>query len=162
MNKKEYQFSIGEHRFQMRRLPVKVALKAIRLLGAGLIPALAEAAAAPEGEIGDALKHAVGALDSLEDLYDIFVAHGKVLDRERNGFLDLGGPAAFAEEVFCGASDLVLEFLFECVKGEFGNFLSGEGRLAKLIGAKVKTLQTPATEPSSATPSTKSGPSSAS
>lgn len=154
-----YQFDIGKLKFRVKRLKVKASLRAMRLLGSGIIPALAEAASAPSGQIGAAAKHAVECLDELPELYDLFVGQAEYLPEGGKGWLAL---ETFAEDEFVGRPDLVLEFVFECVKGEFGSFLSGEGRLPKaiqeLIGKmSVKETDTPDTSPKQPVKSGQSG-----
>lgn len=125
-------FTIGEFGFQVGNLKVKNSLAAFKKLAKTLLPAIAEAQSAPDGQTGNAVQRVVENLDSLDDLLDLFVAVSKYT-----------GPGAveqnplplkdFVEHVFGGRPEMMLEFIVRSVQGEYGAFLKEDGPLGPLM-----------------------------
>jgi hypothetical protein len=130
---------IGDHKFQVSRLKVKDSLRGLRLVGKVLLPALAEAHAAPDGHLGGAVARVVEGLDCLPELLDLFVPVTKY-------FSALGSFAPLApcvDDVFGGRPDQVVQFLVEVVQLEYGAFLAAGGPLAGLLAMATPTSPTP-------------------
>jgi hypothetical protein len=67
----------------------------------------------------------------LPELLDLFSVRTK-FQRAASGDMWIAlGPAL--EDVFSGRPDLTVQFLVECVKGEYGGFLVGNGPLAQMV-----------------------------
>jgi len=121
----------GGTRFRIERLKVKASLAGLKLVGRVLLPALAEAHAAPAGQVGAAVEKAVEGLDCLPELLDLFSARTK-FQRPASGEMWIAlGPAL--EDVFAGRPDLTVQFIVKCVQGEYGGFLEGNGPLAQMV-----------------------------
>lgn len=121
------EFVIDDHAFRVERLKVKDSLKGLRLVGKVLLPAMAEAYGAPDGQIGDAISKAVSGLDCLPELLDLFAPNTKFTNGQVTSPTAL---SAFVDDVFQGHPDWVVQYLIEATKGEYGSFLSGTGPLA--------------------------------
>lgn len=123
-------FEVGEYKFIVGKLKVKASLKGLKLVGGVLLPALAEARNAPDGQLGNAVQKAVESLDCLPELLDLFTGVTKFTSPMREN------PTALApcvEDVFAGYPDHVVLFLVECVQAEYGRFFLGNGPLAGLL-----------------------------
>lgn len=123
-------FEIGDFRFQVANLKVKTSLLVFKKLAKTLLPAIAEAQRAPDGQIGNAVQRVVENLDSLDDLLDAFVAVTKYTGPERPNMTEL---KSLVEHVFGGRPEVMLEYIVRCVQGEYGAFLSGSGPLGGLL-----------------------------
>jgi hypothetical protein len=141
------EFQVGETNFRVNRLKVKVSLAGLKLVGKVLMPALAEAHNAPAGQVGTAVARAVEGLDCLPELLDIFTAKAEYQNPVTGNWMQL---APFVEDVFGGRPDHVVQFLVECVQGEYGSFLDGSGPLAGLL----KRMPTPGAPGVSSSPKT--------
>lgn len=134
-------FTIAEFSFQVSNLKVKTSLAVFKKLAKTLLPALAEASGAPDGQVGDALQRVVDNLDCLDDLFDAFVKVTKYTGPGREAPTEL--VPALAEHVFGGRPEVMLEYIVRCVQGEYGAFLKGNGPLAPLLAkAGLKTAPT--------------------
>lgn len=129
-------FTIGEHTFKVGNLKVKTSLLVFKRLAKTLLPAIAEANAAPKGEVGNAVQRVVENLDSLDDLLDAFVGVTQATWPGRDTPTELKN---FVEHVFGGRPEMLLEYLVRCVQGEYGAFLSETGPLAPLMARAKKT-----------------------
>lgn len=132
----------GDHFFRVRRLKVKDSLRGLRLVGKVLLPAIAEASSAPDGQIGGAIARVVEGLDCLPELLDLFAANSQVYWPHTSNYAELN---PLVDQVFSGRSDWVVLFLVECVKSEYGGFLVANGPLASLVrgGIPVPTPTPP-------------------
>lgn len=123
-------FEIGDYHFQVANLKVKTSLLVFKKLAKTLLPAIAEAQRAPDGQIGNAVQRVVENLDSLDDLLDAFVAVTKYTGPERPNMTEI---KPLVEHVFGGRPEVLLEYIVRCVQGEFVAFLSGNGLLGGLL-----------------------------
>lgn len=135
------EFTVGTNNFRVDRLKVKDSLRGLKLVGKVLIPAMAEAHAAPAGQVGNAVTRAVEGLDCLPDLLDLFVAKTKYMSDERPNWTEL---SALVENVFGGRPDHVVQYIVECVQGEYGHFLDENGPLAGLVSKAMAKGAAPA------------------
>jgi hypothetical protein len=134
-------FECGGFKFEVARLPPKVSLKGLKLVGQAVIPAIATFAAVKAGGTGslsDAILRIADGLDSLPEALDLFVPHTKFV-----------GPTgswvpfeAFVDSTFTGRPEVCVEFIGECIGLEYGRFLEvalaasgSSGLLAKLKNA---------------------------
>lgn len=116
--------------FTVSRLKPKASLGGLRLVGKVLLPALGEAANAPQGQVGNAFGKVVEGLDCLPELLTLFAAVAKYESANRKSPTAL---APLVDDVFEGHPDWLIEFLAGCVQGEYGNFLKGQGPLGSLM-----------------------------
>lgn len=132
MNVKE--FEVQGLRFRLQRLKPKDALKGLRLVGKVLLPAIGEAHAAGEGQLGDALSKVVEGLDCLPELLDLFATRTQVPSpTSPNGDVWVALPA-FLDLVFEGKPEAMVQFLVIATQHEFGGFLGENSPLAALLG----------------------------
>jgi hypothetical protein len=124
-------FTIGDYSFQVANLKVKTSLLVFKKLAKTLLPAIAEAQAAPEGEVGNAVQRVVENLDSLDDLFDAFVPVTQATWPGRQNMTPLNN--SLAEVVFGGRPEMLLEYLVRCVHGEYGAFLKEDGPLGAMV-----------------------------
>jgi hypothetical protein len=124
-------FTIGDYSFQVANLKVKTSLLVFKRLAKTLLPAIAEAQAAPAGQVGNAVQRVVENLDSLDDLLDAFVPVTQATWPGRANMTQLNG--ALVESVFGGRPEMLLEYLARCVQGEYGAFLSESGPLGAMV-----------------------------
>jgi hypothetical protein len=124
-------FEIGEYAFRVGNLKVKTSLAVFKQLAKTLLPALAEAHHAPDGQVGNSVQRIVENLDCLDELFDAFVKVTKYTGPGRDAPTEL--VPALAEHVFGGRPDMLLEYIVRCVQGEYGAFLKGNGPLAGML-----------------------------
>lgn len=125
-------FEIGGKTYQVGRLKVRDSLAGLKLVGKILLPAFAEGASAPAGQLGGAIAKAVEGLDCLPTLLDLFVPVTKFTG-PTGSMVEL---SAFIEDCFGGRPDLCVEFIARAVQGEYGAFFldnGGSGLLSKLM-----------------------------
>lgn len=124
-------FDVGGVRYEVERLKVRDSLAGLKLVGKVIAPALAEAAGAPEGQLGRAFERVVEGLDCLPQLLDLFVSAAKFVGP--NGSLVELAP--FVEDQFAGRPDLCVEFIARAVQAEYGRFLlaSGDSFVGQLV-----------------------------
>ena len=116
--------------FTVPRLKPKASLAGLRLVGKVLLPALGEAANAPQGQVGDAFGKVVEGLECLPELLALFAGVSQYTSAAR------ANPTALApmvDEVFCGHPEWIVEFLSGCVQAEYSGFLAGGGPLGQLM-----------------------------
>jgi hypothetical protein len=129
------EFSIDEVRFRVDRLKPKVSLAGLRLVGKVLLPAIAEARGAPDGQIGNAVSKVVEGLDCLPELLDLFVPRTQVPNPLNEAtWISL---APVVDDVFTGRPDLLVQFLAKAVQHEYANFFSAGSPFAGML-AKVQ------------------------
>lgn len=120
----------GGVRFTVPRLKPKLSLAGLRLVGKVLLPAIGEAANAPEGQVGDAFSKVVEGLDCLPELLTLFASVSQYESETRKNLTAL---QPFVDDVFCGHPEWIVEFLAGCVQAEYGGFLKGSGPLGSLM-----------------------------
>lgn len=123
------ELEIGDHKFQVSRLKVKDSLRGLKLVGKILMPAFAEASAAPAGQLGSALVKVVESLDCLPELLDLFAASSKV-QTTSGSFMSL---TPVLDDTFIGHPDHAVQFVVECVQKEYGTFLGENGQIKALV-----------------------------
>ncbi len=124
-------FTIGEHTFKVGNLKVKTSLLVFKRLAKTLLPAIAEAHAAPAGGVGNAVQRVAENLDSLDDLLDAFVGVTQATWPGRTAPTQLNAP--LVEQVFGGRPEMLIEYLVRAVQGEYGAFLKEDGPLGALM-----------------------------
>jgi hypothetical protein len=138
-------FTVGENTFHLSRLPVKKSLRGLKLVGSVLLPAMAEAHNAPAGQVGAAFERAIGALDCLPELLDLFVDHCTVVRPNTSGAPTALKP--FVENVFSGHPSHTIEFLVRASQNEYADFLGAQGMLGQLLAGAPKA-ESPSNSPS--------------
>lgn len=144
-------FTIGDVQFTVRRLKPKVSLSGLRLVGKLLLPALAEARSAPSGQVGNAMQKVVEGLDCLPELLDLFSAAAKFQSSGDQGSPKREAPTelkAFVDDVFEGHPEWVVEFIAQCVMGEYAGFLAANGFVGEFMKQASPTQTTGSTSPS--------------
>lgn len=125
-------FSIGEFNFRVGNLKVKQSLSLFKRLTKTLMPALmagAEAEAAGQPVAGH-LKAIVSDLDCIDEAFEAFAGVAEYTGPDRPNFTAL---KPLQEQVFGGRTEMLLEFVGQCVYAEYGAFLKGNGPLAGLL-----------------------------
>jgi hypothetical protein len=128
-------FEIGGVEFDAAPLKAIESLKGLSVLTEKVGPAIAAAAGATsETEIFAKIANAAAALP---DVYALFVGRCKV-NWQGHGFVPLEN---FADNVFARKPTLMLAWLAECLRLEYGDFLTESGQeLLRATGSGLKSL----------------------
>lgn len=121
--------------FEQDHLDVDAACEGLELLAQILGPAV-EGLTDDKVDLGATLAGALSRSTKLAPLMRLFAGVCKV-SRTSDGKYETGGNMVdlkpFAKTVFKGRLDLLMAFLVECAKFEYGRFLDGGGALAGLV-----------------------------